>query len=166
MISIIETGALLNPDMTPMNSASATLVGLSTDSKPTNAGNGWIFSEIDTGKIYIFDAENSTWREWSSGGGGGGGGGSGGDSLKITFDENGVSDTTWQQASNALAAGKRVYNINADAESGFVEQGIWLTAYPMEGEAYYLYGLYGGDPIGSQVCQADTADGYLYFSND
>lgn len=96
----------------------------------------------------------------------GGGGGSGGDSLKITFDENGVSDTTWQQVSDALAAGKRVYNINADAESGFVEQGIWLTASPAEGEAYYLYGLYCEESVGNQVCQADTADGYLYFSND
>lgn len=95
------------------------------------------------------------------------GGGGGGDSLKITFDENGVSDTTWQQASDALAAGKRIYNINADAESGFVEQGIWLMAYPVEGEANYLYGLYcGEDSIESQVCQADTADGYLYFPHD
>ena len=65
MISIIETGALLNPDMTPMNAASATLVGLSTDSKPTNAGNGWLFLEMDTCKKYLFDADNETWREWA-----------------------------------------------------------------------------------------------------
>lgn len=49
-----------------------TLYGLSTDSKPTNVGNGSIYIEIDNvGKkddngnpincVYCFDAENTTW---------------------------------------------------------------------------------------------------------
>ena len=38
--------------------------GLSTDSKPTtNVVNGSVFIEIDTGKIYLFDADSSTWKE-------------------------------------------------------------------------------------------------------
>ena len=39
-------------------------VCLSGDDKPTNVGNGSILLEIDTKKIYIFDKENETWREW------------------------------------------------------------------------------------------------------
>ena len=40
------------------------LRGLSTDKKPLeNVGNGSTFLEIDTGKVFIFDKENSIWRE-------------------------------------------------------------------------------------------------------
>lgn len=42
--------------------------GLSTDLKPTTYGgkaidNGTMFIEIDTGKIYMFDAVSSEWKE-------------------------------------------------------------------------------------------------------
>lgn len=37
--------------------------GLSTDNKPIEAANGTVFIEIDTGKLYMFDAENSQWKE-------------------------------------------------------------------------------------------------------
>ena len=37
---------------------------LSTDTKPTtDIANGSILIEMDTGKIFMFDATNSTWRE-------------------------------------------------------------------------------------------------------
>ena len=40
------------------------LRGLSTDQKPTERiGNGSIFIEMDTGKVYMFDKENVEWRE-------------------------------------------------------------------------------------------------------
>ena len=39
------------------------LRGLSTDNKPTNVENGTIFIEINTGKIYMFDAVSKTWKE-------------------------------------------------------------------------------------------------------
>ena len=39
------------------------LFGLSSDSKPTNYGNGTEFVEVDTGKKFYYDAENSTWAE-------------------------------------------------------------------------------------------------------
>lgn len=43
------------------------LRGLSTDEKPTSIENGTIengstFIEIDTGDVYIFDAENKEWK--------------------------------------------------------------------------------------------------------
>lgn len=37
--------------------------GLSTDEKPTDCPNGSVFFEMDTGKAYTFDVENSQWRE-------------------------------------------------------------------------------------------------------
>ena len=38
--------------------------GLSTDSKPTEGViNGSSFIEIDTGKVYLFDAVGVTWNE-------------------------------------------------------------------------------------------------------
>lgn len=38
--------------------------GLSTDEKPTeNIVNGTVFIEIDTGKVYMFDAEGTEWKE-------------------------------------------------------------------------------------------------------
>lgn len=38
--------------------------GLSTDEKPTeNIVNGTVFIEIDTGKVYMFDAEGTKWKE-------------------------------------------------------------------------------------------------------
>lgn len=41
-----------------------TLYGLSTDEKPTyRISNGTAFVEMDTHKIYFFDAANATWRE-------------------------------------------------------------------------------------------------------
>ena len=44
------------------------LRGLSTDTKPTEVnerevGNGSTFIEIDTGKIFFYDAENEEWKE-------------------------------------------------------------------------------------------------------
>lgn len=39
------------------------LHGLSTDTKPTNVKNGSVFLEMDTGKVFAFDKEHSTWYE-------------------------------------------------------------------------------------------------------
>jgi len=45
------------------------IYGLSTDSKPTqvganDVGNGSLYIEMDTGKIYFYDAENKQWKEF------------------------------------------------------------------------------------------------------
>lgn len=39
------------------------LRGLSTDTKPTDVGNGSIYIEIDTGSIYMFDENGKQWKE-------------------------------------------------------------------------------------------------------
>lgn len=50
--------------------SSATLYGLSTDTpKPTDGiGNGSAFIEMDTGKVYFYDASEggSGWLEWGA----------------------------------------------------------------------------------------------------
>lgn len=43
-----------------------TFIGLSTDTKPVEGvANGSIFIEIDTCKLYFFDLDGKTWKEWS-----------------------------------------------------------------------------------------------------
>lgn len=66
MISMIQTGALLNTNLTPQNTASAVLIGLSTDDKPTgvSVGNGWMFIEMNTSKIYFYNAASAAWVEF------------------------------------------------------------------------------------------------------
>ena len=75
MISIIDSGKLVNTDNTPFLPREAVLAGLSSDTKPTglDIGNGWMFIEMDTSKIYFFDKANSEWLEFGGSGGGGGG---------------------------------------------------------------------------------------------
>ena len=67
MVSIIQTGALLDASLSPMNSASAVIVCLSSDTKPSGlgVGNGWMAFEMDTKKIYFYDAANAEWREFT-----------------------------------------------------------------------------------------------------
>lgn len=49
-------------------SVNSTLFGLSTDTKPTGAAvaNGSCFLELDSSKIYFYDADNAQWREWGA----------------------------------------------------------------------------------------------------
>lgn len=64
MISIIQHGDILDANLSPMGSA-VVVAGLSTDSKPTDGiANGSMFVEMDTGKIYLYDADGATWREF------------------------------------------------------------------------------------------------------
>ena len=41
----------------------ASFAGRSIDVKPVDVANGSIYEEIDTGRIYRFDAENKLWME-------------------------------------------------------------------------------------------------------
>ena len=38
------------------------LTGLSTDDKPLDAPNGSVFIAIDTGNVYMFDADDKEWN--------------------------------------------------------------------------------------------------------
>ena len=77
MVTLIKYGALGGGEKYNVNQM--WIDGLSTDSKPTTTvdgmpiPNGSVYTEIDTGKTYMFDKDNATWHEVSLGGGGGGG---------------------------------------------------------------------------------------------
>ena len=110
MVSIIQTGELLNSDLTPMNAAFAVVVGLSSDQKPTgdSVGNGWIFKEMDTGSEFMYDAANMQWLLQS-----GGGGESGVLMVTYTIDENDPAiancDYSFADILSAVNSGKFVY---------------------------------------------------------
>lgn len=40
-----------------------TLFGLSVDTKPTDVNNASVFYEMDTQKVFMFDAKNKCWIE-------------------------------------------------------------------------------------------------------
>ena len=63
MVTLIQSGELQENGQPK----AAVLVGLSTDTKPTGyaIGNGWMIFEMDTKKIYFYDAANTEWREFT-----------------------------------------------------------------------------------------------------
>jgi hypothetical protein len=87
MVTLIKYGALSGGEKYNVNALS--LDGLSTDTKPTRTyieygsdgrevgrmgiPNGSLYTEIDTGDTYMYDADGATWYKVSLGGGGGGG---------------------------------------------------------------------------------------------
>ena len=79
MITLIKYGALSGGEKYNVNQM--WIDGLSTDSKPTSSieglyiPNGSVYTEVDTGKTYMFDIDNTEWHEVSIGGGGGTSGG-------------------------------------------------------------------------------------------
>lgn len=52
--------------LTQYGNGASVYVGLSTDTKPEAAGNGDCFMELDTSKIYLFDASGASWIEWGA----------------------------------------------------------------------------------------------------
>ena len=52
--------------VTTQANSGSTFFGLSTDSKPTNVENGSCFLEMDTSKIYFYDADGAEWQEWGA----------------------------------------------------------------------------------------------------
>lgn len=76
MVTLIKYGALGGGEKYNVNQM--WIDGLSTDAKSTTTidgmgiPNGSVYTEVDTGKTYMFDKENATWYEVSIGGGGGG----------------------------------------------------------------------------------------------
>lgn len=159
MVTLIKYGALSGGEKYNINVLS--IDGLSTDTKPTvtyieygsdgrevsrmGIPNGSIFTEIDTGNTYMYDAYNTTWYRVTIGGGGGGGGGftpttaqldamnSGINSTKvaqITTNENNISKQQDTVASGgngyALVNGIRVY-VSATAPTDDIPDGsIWI----------------------------------------
>ena len=49
--------------VTPTNMAN-TFAGKALDNKPSGCANGSAFIEMDTGKVYFYDAEGQSWIEF------------------------------------------------------------------------------------------------------
>lgn len=145
MVTLIKYGALGGGEKYNVNQM--WIDGLSTDAKPTTTidgmpiPNGSVFTEVNTGKTYMFDKDNTTWYEVSLGGGGGGGGGftpttaqlaamnSGIDSTKVAQIETNETNISKQQDSTAqggngyaIINGIRVY-VSATAPTGDIPDG-------------------------------------------
>jgi len=162
MISIIDSGKLVNTDASPMVPRSCEMVGLSTDTKPTgvSVGNGWSFIEMDTGKVFFYNAEDEEWLEFA-GSGGGSGGGSNVLVVNATLvDEFTMAlDKTWKEIYDApyavvsMAMGenqKSFYNIAAIYE---------------EGGEYCIKAVYPGQlDTNAAVFSAASATGYPSIS--
>lgn len=65
MISMLKTDIIKNEEE-GKKIITGVLVGLSTDTKPINdeTGNGSMFIEMDTNKIYFYDADNKKWLKF------------------------------------------------------------------------------------------------------
>lgn len=58
MLRVVRSGKTNNADNRYV------IVGNSTDEKPTtDMTHGSLFEEVDTGKLYLFDEENTVWVE-------------------------------------------------------------------------------------------------------
>lgn len=80
---------------------------LSTDTKPTNGiANGSKLYEMDTGKKYMFDEENSTWIQVSTGEGGGSSSGGGSVFEMVYVNDNNPHYESVDSAETILAAFK------------------------------------------------------------
>lgn len=158
MISMVQTGALLNTNLTPQNTASADLVGLSTDTKPTgvSVGNGWSFIEMDTGKVFFYNAEDEEWLEFAGSGGGGGQGGS--EMLVIHGDSSTMAlDKTWTEIAAANAA------VIVLDFGGNAIQRAYVTYTYIEANKYCVEAVASdGVPMGVKF-SATSADGYPVY---
>ena len=97
MISIVDRS-------NPVEPKSVTFTGLSTDTKPTgvSVGNGWSFIEMDTGKVFFYNAADEEWLEFAGSGGGGGQGGSNVLVVNLTIDgATATADKTWREIYDA-----------------------------------------------------------------
>lgn len=151
MISIIDSGKLVNTDVSPMVPRSCEMVGLSTDTKPTgvSVGNGWSIIEMDTGKVFFYNAEDEEWLEFAGSGGGGQGG-----SNVLIVEMNTVTSTLDKTWSEILAAPYAVVVIAPDENT---KQWMNITAVEFLDAQYSVTVMVDG---GSLVFIAETADGY------
>ena len=141
MVTLIKYGALGGGEKYNVNQM--WIDGLSTDTKPTTTvdgmpiPNGSVYTEVNTGKTYMFDKDNATWYEVSLGGGGGGGGftptqaqldamNSGIDSTKvaqITTNETNISSVTDHIK---FSANSKTYYLQPEQPSNPQDGDIWI----------------------------------------
>ena len=138
MVTLIKYGALGGGEKYNVNQM--WIDGLSTDTKPTTTvdgmpiPNGSVYTEVNTGKTYMFDKDNVTWYEVSLGGGGGftptqtqlDAMNSGIDSTKvaqITTNETNISSVTDHIK---FSANSKTYYLQPEQPSNPQDGDIWI----------------------------------------
>jgi len=101
---------------------------VAADTKPTGGSiaNGSRLIEMDTGKVFFFDAESGEWDEFGSGGGSGGGNPNTVQTITGTLDDP-WGDLDYAEFRAALIANEATAKIAADATSlgfGTIEQPV------------------------------------------
>lgn len=161
MISIIDSGKLVNTEVSPMVPRSCEMVGLSTDSKPTgvSVGNGWSFIEMDTGKVFFYNAADEEWLEFAGSGGGGGQGGS--NVLVVGLDTATMTlDKTWQEIHDAdFAVIKTVFGDQ-------ITIGLLKSLNVVSNEYYVSFTFIDYDAYNIMDLVADSANGYPVMQGD
>ncbi len=140
MVTLIKYGALSGGEKYNINQM--WIDGLSTDSKPTTTvegmpiPNGSVYTEVDTGKTYMFDVDNATWYEVSIGGGGGGGFTP--TDAQLTAMNSGIDSTKVQQISTnetnissiqnhiVFSANSKTYYLQPEQPSNPSDGDIWI----------------------------------------
>ena len=132
--------------------------GLSTDTKPTDTANGSLFTEIDSGKKYMFDFAGSQWCEIPAAESGGG---SSGGVLVVHVDwdtADGTLDKTWQEIADADYAVLKVAMEGGNAYASIficqhsVSYGVGFISYDMADNA-----------VVTMLFAAASADDYPVF---
>ena len=135
--------------MVTVDNLTNSYVGLSTDSKPTDARNGSTFIEMDTSKQYAYNDSGSQWVEQeSSGGGGGSDSGGGVEKFVITFDiSDNSANKTFAEVSSAIAAGQIVEGVVQMPGANAVVPLSFYNEYQV-GFVYTSVEIYSNTPVG------------------
>lgn len=152
MITVIKQGNAYNRRV-------ISLEGLSTDTKPVEyfietdsngvevarvyIENGSTFTEIDTGKLFMYDAENNTWYEIETSGGGGGGGTDNYNSLSNKPQINGTT-LSGNKTSDNLGLQNKISATNK-IDSDFVDDENSANKFMSEAEKTKLASLVNYD---------------------
>ena len=176
MVSLIKYGALSGGEK--YNTNILEIDGLSTDTKPittfieygvdgreigrTNIENGSTFTEIDTGKLFMYDAENTVWYEIETSGGGGGGGGT--DNYNSLSNKPQINGTvlSGNKTSDNLGLQNKISTTNK-INSDFVDDENSTNKFMSEAEKTKLASLsnYDDTEVREDISDMETSLGNL-----
>ena len=176
MVSLIKYGALSGGEK--YNTNILEIDGLSTDTKPittfieygvdgreigrTNIENGSTFTEIDTGKLFMYDAENTVWYEIETSGGGGGGGGT--DNYNSLSNKPQINGTvlSGNKTSDNLGLQNKISATNK-IDSDFVDDENSANKFMSEAEKTKLASLsnYDDTEVREDISDMETSLGNL-----